>query len=258
MAISVSKASKSRKIRERLKHPVIDADGHVIEFGPLLRCDQAHRRPVDPGPVHEALGGRRLGGDDAARASPPPRHPSKCLGLTDAEHARSRDGDSCRVCSVRRMDDFGLDFTIVYSTIALGLTREEDEEIRRVSCRAINLMFSELYREQADRMAPVAGDPRAYAPRGDRGTRVRRQDPRAQGGDDLVERSAHDSGSSTSRRRSRAVRELDGHALHGEPVRLRSGLGEVRRVGGSGHLALPEHGLRQPCRDLPLHPQPRR
>ena len=42
-----------------------------------------------------------------------------------------------------RMDDFGFDFSIVYSTMALGLIREEDEELRRASLRALNIMFAD-------------------------------------------------------------------------------------------------------------------
>lgn len=163
MAISISKGSKSRKIREKLKHPVIDADGHVIEFGPTLfdaikrvggqsildrflkRLESAGWEAMTP---EERL--RRRVTRPSAWASPTRNTLDRATALMP------------RLLRAR-MDDFGLDFTIVYSTIALGLTREEDEEIRRVSCRAINLMFSELYREQADRMAPVAAIP-AHTP----------------------------------------------------------------------------------------------
>jgi predicted TIM-barrel fold metal-dependent hydrolase len=57
------------------------------------------------------------------------------------------------------MDDFGLDFSIVYSTLALVLMREEDEELRRATCRALNMMFADIFADQADRMAPVATIP---------------------------------------------------------------------------------------------------
>ena len=62
-----------------------------------------------------------------------------------------------------RMDDFGLDFSIVYSTLALGTTRIADEELRRATCRALNTMFADLFGDQSDRMTPVATIP-AHTP----------------------------------------------------------------------------------------------
>jgi predicted TIM-barrel fold metal-dependent hydrolase len=58
-----------------------------------------------------------------------------------------------------RLDDFGIDYTIVYPSLALGLALERNDDFRRGGCRALNLMFAELYREHADRMTPVASIP---------------------------------------------------------------------------------------------------
>jgi predicted TIM-barrel fold metal-dependent hydrolase len=163
MAITVDKPSKSHAIRERLKHPVIDADGHAIEFGPLFF--ETIKRVAGPTVLARFMQRLETGGWE---------------GLTPAERVRRRVArpsawtlpakntlDRATAMMPRllrkRMDDFGLDFTLVYSTIALGLIREEDEELRRASCRALNVMFSELYREQADRMTPVAVIP-AHTP----------------------------------------------------------------------------------------------
>ena len=59
----------------------------------------------------------------------------------------------------KRMDDFGLDFSIVYSTMALGTVRDPDEELRRATCRALNMMLAHQFAEHADRMTPVAAIP---------------------------------------------------------------------------------------------------
>jgi predicted TIM-barrel fold metal-dependent hydrolase len=58
-----------------------------------------------------------------------------------------------------RMDDFGLDFAIVYSTLVLNVARIDDEEMRRATCRALNVMFADLFSDQADRLTPVAAIP---------------------------------------------------------------------------------------------------
>ena len=54
-----------------------------------------------------------------------------------------------------RMDDFGIDFMVLYPTqgLFLGMGREED---RVVACHAYNEYVADGYREFADRMTPVA------------------------------------------------------------------------------------------------------
>jgi hypothetical protein len=55
------------------------------------------------------------------------------------------------------MDDLGMDYTVLYPTEGLvSPPRFEDEEVRRVSCRALNAFHADIYREYADRMTPVA------------------------------------------------------------------------------------------------------
>ena len=36
----------SKEIHDRLDHPVIDADGHYVEFGPAARLHPQRRRPA--------------------------------------------------------------------------------------------------------------------------------------------------------------------------------------------------------------------
>jgi predicted TIM-barrel fold metal-dependent hydrolase len=58
-----------------------------------------------------------------------------------------------------RLDELGLDFTIVYPTLGFFLFDEPEEDVRRACCRAQNAMVSELYRDHADRMTPAASIP---------------------------------------------------------------------------------------------------
>jgi predicted TIM-barrel fold metal-dependent hydrolase len=62
-----------------------------------------------------------------------------------------------------RLDAFGLDFALVSPTLALAIMREADEELRRATCRALNVMVADNFRAQADRMTPVATIP-AHTP----------------------------------------------------------------------------------------------
>ncbi|MSQ71665.1 MAG: amidohydrolase [Betaproteobacteria bacterium] len=147
--------TRSATIRAGLNHPVIDGDGHAIEFGPVY---------------FDFL--KKVGGPRIAE-----RFMAKLNGgwnsLTPAERTRRRvTRPSAWVLPAKntldratamlprlfraRMDDFGLDFSIVYSTLALMLFREVDDEIRRVACRALNSMFADVFSGQSDRMTPVA------------------------------------------------------------------------------------------------------
>ena len=66
----------------------------------------------------------------------------------------------------RRMDELGIDYAVIYPTWRPGLMRfqdERDDEIRRVSCRALNAYHADIYGEYSDRMTPAAMIP-MYTP----------------------------------------------------------------------------------------------
>ena len=54
-----------------------------------------------------------------------------------------------------RMEEIGLDYTILYPGLGIGAIHLGEEELRRASCRALNRMFADLYRGFADAMTPA-------------------------------------------------------------------------------------------------------
>src|SRR6476659_556105 len=62
-----------------------------------------------------------------------------------------------------RLDETGLDFSIMYPSMGMAALHMSDEEVRRVVCRAYNKYQSDMFRECSDRMTPVAGIP-MYTP----------------------------------------------------------------------------------------------
>jgi hypothetical protein len=64
----------------------------------------------------------------------------------------------------RRLDSFGIAFSLVYPKLGLQIIREEDDEMRRATCRALNVMLADLLRKRAERMTPAATVP-MYLPR---------------------------------------------------------------------------------------------
>src|SRR6478736_5518655 len=107
-------------IRARIDHPVIDGDGHLVEFLPLVRDFMVE------------LGGESLGaGLDRLLAGPGLLRP---LG------------------AVERLDDIGLDLAVLYPTFGLIPMALDDEEVRRGVARACNRYYAEVYADYADRL----------------------------------------------------------------------------------------------------------
>ena len=55
-----------------------------------------------------------------------------------------------------RLEEFGLDFTVLYPTQGLGIVMVPDEEMRRAACRAYNTYAAERFAPYSDRMTPAA------------------------------------------------------------------------------------------------------
>jgi predicted TIM-barrel fold metal-dependent hydrolase len=156
--------TEARKLRGRLSHPIIDADGHWAEFHPLMRQEF-----------------RRIGGDTAVEAldMASARIPNS-LNMSVAERRRRRIGQEAfwflptkntldRATAMmprllyERLDDLGLDFCVVYPTAGLGYYRLPPEKHRRALCRAYNVFAAEQFRAFGDRIIPAAIIP-MYSP----------------------------------------------------------------------------------------------
>ena len=147
----------ARKLRSRLNHPIIDADGHWLEYAPIMREEF-----------------RRIGGDAAAEALAiaSDRIPSS-LRMSLAERRRRRVGQEAfwgspsenvldRATAMlprllyERLDDLGIDFCVVYPTAGLGYHRMPDTRLRRAICRAYNVFTADQFRGLEDRIIPAA------------------------------------------------------------------------------------------------------
>jgi predicted TIM-barrel fold metal-dependent hydrolase len=151
--------SASAKIRERLRHPVIDADGHWIEFEPTLldyldgvagpaMVDRFRRDDYLAG----LAGWSRMSVEErrARRAIQPP-----WWGFP-ARNALDRATAMLPRLLHERMDEIGLDFAIAYPTLALFFAAIRDHELQLAAYRAYNVMAAELFRDVGDRLIPAA------------------------------------------------------------------------------------------------------
>ena len=157
--------SPSERIRERLDHPVIDADGHTTEFAPVLA---EYLREVGIPADFNVLFRNVLGATaDWYELSPEERVKRRVTKSPWWTRPMRRTHDRAAACFPRylhsRMDELGCDVSVVYPSTGLGFLQVPDEELRRGSCRALNRYHKDAFEGCEDRLIPVAAVP-AHSP----------------------------------------------------------------------------------------------
>ena len=144
------------QIRAELDHPVIDADGHIIEFLPLLRdlvADEAGGAVADR---FDALAGsaavRRSLDEETKRA-----HSLARTGWWALPSRNTLDRATAMLPGLlyERLDEMGIDVGILYPTVGLTVMAVDDAELRRAVARACNRYYADAYGPYADRLRPV-------------------------------------------------------------------------------------------------------
>lgn len=139
-------------VREKLDHPVIDADAHVVECTFLV---DEYIREIGGGAVHERWIAR------------PPRYGSTKMiwwGSPSGAHTADRAMSFLPKYFAARMNECGIDFAHMLTTLGIATLYEQDDEMRQVACRAINTLYADLFRDVRDRVRPVAVVP-TFTPR---------------------------------------------------------------------------------------------
>ena len=145
----------SQEIHARLPHPVIDSDAHWLEFGPMMKeriAKIAGRQVADCFDGLNELVGR------AQRLDPEGRryHRVAHSGFWQLPMANTRDRATAMMPKLlyERLDEFGLDFCVMYPTGAAAVTN--DPELQRKAMRAFNTFAAEYFADYSDRLTPVA------------------------------------------------------------------------------------------------------
>ncbi len=152
------------EIRAGLDHPVIDADGHGIEYLPWFRDllrDEGGAAAVDAWSVVE--NGARL-----SRALDPAT--KRALGLfrvswwgLPSENTRDRASAMLPALLHERLDELGIDVAVCYPTYGLTVMGLDDPNLRVAAARAFNSYYAQAYAGLRDRLEPVAIVP-TFAP----------------------------------------------------------------------------------------------
>ena len=149
--------ARVEKIRARLDHPIIDSDGHDIEYLPLVR--EELRALAGQGAVDRfelMVRGAQLarGLDDATRrAQGLMRVP--WWGLP-TENTLDRATAMLPRLLHERLPAIGIDYAVVYPTYGLMALSAEPDEVRQAACRAFNRYHAEVFAGLGDRLASVA------------------------------------------------------------------------------------------------------
>jgi predicted TIM-barrel fold metal-dependent hydrolase len=154
--------TEAHRVREQLDHPIIDADGHFVEIGPLLGDevltyveeaggaalrDRYLASGIVPTDTSTVLAGRA---DDPAVRREWRAMPSWWGWPT--RNVRDRATSHLPRLLHERLDELGIDVTILYPSMSLAFLDAPDPELAGVLCRAVNRYHARVFAPYADRM----------------------------------------------------------------------------------------------------------
>jgi predicted TIM-barrel fold metal-dependent hydrolase len=156
------RASKSAAVRARLDHPVIDGDGHWLEPVPIFLD---YLRQVGGPALVDRFRAKvtERGWYEMTREERMDKRPHRPTWW--GEPADTLDRATAMVPKLfhERLDEFGIDFCLLYTSLGLFHVGNPDAEIRRGVCRAVNRMNAEMFAPYRRRIAPAAVVP-VYTP----------------------------------------------------------------------------------------------
>jgi predicted TIM-barrel fold metal-dependent hydrolase len=151
--------TRSAQVRRAVDHPILDGDGHFVEIWPLAHAEivdsieeeagrelrdrflAGHAQPFDTTSALRTIAG------DADRWQSMPSWWGWPTGST-LDRATSHLPKLLH----ERLDEFGIDVTILYPSMSLSFLDLEDAELAAVVCRSVNRMHARLFEPYRDRM----------------------------------------------------------------------------------------------------------
>jgi predicted TIM-barrel fold metal-dependent hydrolase len=147
-------------VRETVGHPIIDADGHFVEIGPILHDELiAALEDFGGAALRDRFRAGRVAPTDTAsnlsdRADPAVRREWRAMPSWwgwPTHDARDRATAHLPALLYERLDELGIDFTILYPSMTLAFFEETDEELSSALCRAANRYHARLFAPYRDR-----------------------------------------------------------------------------------------------------------
>jgi predicted TIM-barrel fold metal-dependent hydrolase len=145
------------EIRSQLKHPVVDGDGHWLEYAPVF---SEKMRKAGGNLAADGFLAALKTTTDALKLSPEERRQRRVampnFWNRQAENTLDRATAMMPKMLYDRLDEIGIDFAIVYPTAGLRLPRIKDDATRRAVIRAYNIVSAEYFSGLGDRLTPAA------------------------------------------------------------------------------------------------------
>ncbi|MBV8135316.1 MAG: amidohydrolase family protein [Deltaproteobacteria bacterium] len=148
----------SAQIRGRLNHPIIDSDGHTVENPAVLAeyiKSEGGSKVAERFATSGAGYGLVIAGENLAEARDRRITRGPWWGVP-AANTLDRATAMLPKLLYERLDELGLDYSVLYTTIGFSLIGIEDEELRRASCRALNRMRADMTAGFGDRLTAAA------------------------------------------------------------------------------------------------------
>jgi predicted TIM-barrel fold metal-dependent hydrolase len=155
----LTKKSRSAEIRAKLDHPIVDGDAHIVEVqpvfveylkqvaGPDITARYTRLMTTDGGP----FGYYAFDSDAERRARGIIRPPH---WVVPARNTVDRATAMLPGLLRERMDELGIDFAVVFTSLGLAFFElGADPELSQAACRALNIMYADLFSGHQDRLA---------------------------------------------------------------------------------------------------------
>ncbi|MGO9874944.1 MAG: amidohydrolase family protein [Acidimicrobiia bacterium] len=150
--------TRSAQIRAAVSHPIIDADGHFVELAPLLNEEMLtyleemggreirdrYARDTGLTDTSTVLAGHRGAGPSSWNAMP------SWWGWA-TENTLDRATAHLPALLYERLDEIGIDFTILYPSMTLAYLEIADDDSIGLRCRAANRALANLFASYRDR-----------------------------------------------------------------------------------------------------------
>ncbi len=161
--MTTTRTSPSAKVRAKLKHPVVDSDGHLIEIMPVY---EDYLRKAGGGDMVKRFRTR----PQLRRWVPRALEERRDIGMPQFQwwvlptrNTLDRATVSLPKLLAERLDEMGIDFGVLYPTVGTTAIELDDDELRRAACRAMNHYVADLFGPYSKRMTPAATIP-MYTP----------------------------------------------------------------------------------------------
>src|ERR1700747_3434448 len=155
--MSAHKNWQPEKVRSQLTHPVIDGDGHWIEYGPVF-AEQVRKAAGDKAADGLLRHMARIPETLSLSITERRRRGIAMEGFWGRQTTNTRDRATAMMPRMLydRLDELGIDFGVIYPTAGLGISRIEDDETRRPVVRGFNIVTAEYFKDLADKLTPAA------------------------------------------------------------------------------------------------------